>query len=117
MQHQSPAISSPSTGFLGPRASPLFNSSVDQSVDGGVINSSDILRPSMVVVPRAPQDQDQQAPPKRLSRAMEGLGQAHRLIADVRSGADLVLEALEAAVVRRGREHVGEILAPVTVVL
>ncbi|CAM6129904.1 unnamed protein product [Calypogeia fissa] len=107
MQHPSPAISSPSTGFLGPRASPLFNSSLDQNIDGGVISSSDLLGPS-VVVTRAPQDQDQQAPPKRLSRAMESLGQAHRLIADVRSGADLILEALEAAVVRRGREPVDE---------
>lgn len=111
MQHQSPAISSPSTGFLGPRASPLFNSSLDQNIDGGGIYSSDLLRPSMVGT-RATQDEDQQAPPKRLSRAMESLGQAHRLIADVRSGADLILEALETAVIRRWRENVGEIQAP-----
>jgi hypothetical protein len=108
MLHQSPAISSPSTGFLGPRASPLFNSSLDQSLDGGVINSSDLFKPSAVVA-RAPQDKDEQAPPKRLSRALESLAHAHRLVADVRSGADLILEALEAAVARRGREHVGKI--------
>lgn len=42
------------------------------------------------------QDSDQ-APPRHLANALDGLGRAVRHIADVRSGADLLLEALDAA--------------------
>lgn len=45
-----------------------------------------------------------QAPPKRLANALEGLGRAIRHIADVRSGADLLLEALDSAAQVRGHE-------------
>ncbi|KAL2632147.1 hypothetical protein R1flu_016833 [Riccia fluitans] len=108
MQQPSPALSSPSTGFLGPRVSPLFGSPVDQTSDGGVaISNSDLLR-SSTAFSRPPQDQEQQAPPKKLSEAMEGLQRAHRHIADIRSGADLLLEALEIAVNRRVRETPGK---------
>lgn len=48
--------------------------------------------------------ENDQAPPKRLANALEGLGRAIRHIADIRSGADLLLEALEAAALIRGRE-------------
>ncbi|KAH8954488.1 hypothetical protein BDL97_08G080800 [Sphagnum fallax] len=44
------------------------------------------------------------APPVRLANALEGLGRAVRHIADVRAGADLLLEALDAAASMRGRE-------------
>lgn len=49
-----------------------------------------------------------QAPPRRLANALEGLGRAVRHIADVRSGADLLLEALDAAAHIRGHETGGK---------
>jgi mediator of RNA polymerase II transcription subunit 27 len=48
-----------------------------------------------------------QAPPRRLANALEGLGRAVRHIADVRSGADLLLEALGAGAMLRGNETGG----------
>ena len=48
-----------------------------------------------------------QAPPRRLANALEGLGRAVRHIADVRSGADLLLEALDAGAMLRGQETGG----------
>ncbi|KAG6557883.1 hypothetical protein Mapa_000060 [Marchantia paleacea] len=108
MQQPSPALSSPSTGFLGPRVSPLFSSTAEQSSDGGVaVSSTDVLRPSTAATVSS-QDQGKQAPPKKLSQAMEGLQRAHRHIADIRSGADLLLEALEIAVNRRTKETPGK---------
>ncbi|KAL3690124.1 hypothetical protein R1sor_016433 [Riccia sorocarpa] len=108
MQQPSPALSSPSTGFFGPKVSPLFGSPMEQTSDGGVaVSSTDILRPS-TALSRPPLDQEQQAPPKKLAEAMEGLQRAHRQIADIRSGADLLLESLEIAVNRRVREIPGK---------
>lgn len=45
-----------------------------------------------------------QAPPQRLANALDGLGRAVRHIADVRSGADLLLEALGSGAHIKGRE-------------
>jgi mediator of RNA polymerase II transcription subunit 27 len=60
----------------------------------------DFFRPNSTA---AGQEGDQ-APPKRLANALEGLGRAIRHIADVRSGADLLLEALDSAAQVRGHE-------------
>lgn len=49
-----------------------------------------------------------QAPPRRLANALEGLGRAVRHIADVRTGADLLLEALDSAAQTRGHESGGK---------
>lgn len=49
-----------------------------------------------------------QAPPRRLANALEELGRAVRHIADVRSGGDLLLEALDAAAMIRGQETGGK---------
>lgn len=46
------------------------------------------------VPPRSQNDQTVEAPPKQVALAMDRLSQAGRLIADVRIGADRLLEAL-----------------------
>jgi len=99
-QQPSPTLSSPSTGFMGPRSSPLFSSAVDQPDPPPPPSGQDTVRPNSTA---AGQEGDQ-APPKRLANALEGLGRAIRHIADVRSGADLLLEALDSAAQVRGHE-------------
>ncbi|KAG0610697.1 hypothetical protein M758_7G084500 [Ceratodon purpureus] len=103
MQHPSPTQSSPSTGLMGgPRSSPLFSSAVDQP-DPPPAMGQDVGRPN----PMSGGQESDQAPPRRLANALEGLGRAVRHIADVRSGADLLLEALDAGAMLRGQETGG----------
>lgn len=102
MQQPSPALSSPSTGFFGPRASPLFTQSVDQP--DPPFPSSDFARP--LPIDSSSSSEHGQAPPKQLAQAMEGLGHAIRLIAEVRLCADIVLEALDRATAQRQQEPV-----------
>ncbi|XP_024396509.1 mediator of RNA polymerase II transcription subunit 27 isoform X1 [Physcomitrium patens] len=92
MQQPSPTPSTPSTGFMGPRSSPLFSNAVDQP-EPPPPTGQDVDRPNSM---SSGQDSDQ-APPRHLANALDGLGRAVRHIADVRSGADLLLEALDAA--------------------
>lgn len=47
-----------------------------------------------VVPPGTPSDQTVEAPPKQVALAMDRLANAGRLIADIRIGADRLLEAL-----------------------
>ncbi|KAI5070186.1 hypothetical protein GOP47_0014529 [Adiantum capillus-veneris] len=93
MQQPSPALSSPSTGFFGSRASPLFTQTVDQpDLSLGDVSSSALLHP---VGSSTSDDGGQQAPPKQLAQAMEALSHAIRVIAEVRVGSDNILEALQ----------------------
>lgn len=103
MQQPSPTQSSPSTGFMGPRSSPLFSSAVDQP-EPPAPAGQDVGRPNTM----SSGPESDQAPPRRLATALEGLGRAVRHIADVRTGADLLLEALDASAHVRGRETGGK---------
>ena len=67
-------------------------------------NNVGSLRPN----PMLGGQESDQAPPRRLANSLEGLGRAIRHIADVRSGADLLLEALDAAALLRGHETGGK---------
>ncbi|MCO5612462.1 hypothetical protein L7F22_066729 [Adiantum nelumboides] len=98
MQQPSPALSSPSTGFFGSRASPLFTQTVDQPDPPlGDVSSSALVHPSTStsVGTSSSENGGQQAPPKQLAQAMEALSHAVRIIADVRVGSDNILEALQ----------------------
>eukprot|EP01018_Ginkgo_biloba_P035185 Gb_23745 [translate_table: standard] len=101
MQQPSPNISSPSTGFLSPRASPLFANSVDQAdplcSSANAPNNYEYRDIGSTQFQTSDSDSlpdQKQAPPKQVAQAMERLGQAGRLIAQVRLGADRLLEAL-----------------------
>lgn len=91
-QQPSPNISSPSS-FLSPRASPLFGSSVEQQGDPAA-NSSYEYRGDVQYQQAGDSESSQAAPPKQVAQAMERLAQMGRLIAQVRLGADRLMEAL-----------------------
>ena len=122
-QQPSPALSSPSAGFFAARASPLFSQSSEQ-VDPtlNVDTSSSLLNPSSSPAAsntvkvggggggrrrrrrdgHADGDSDgdddgPKAPPKQLSQGMECLSHALKVIAEIRLGSDILLEALERA--------------------
>lgn len=97
MQQPSPALSSPSTGFFGPRASPLFTQTVDQpdppTGDGSASSASLIL--ASAAGSCASENEGPQAPPKQLAQAMDALSHALRLVAEIRLGSDILYEALQ----------------------
>lgn len=92
-QQPSPNISSPSTSFMSPRASPLFVSSVEQQGDPAA-NSSYEYRGDVQYQQPGDSESSQAAPPKQVAQAMEHLAQLGRLIAQVRLGADRFMEAI-----------------------
>lgn len=93
-QQPSPNISSPSTSFLSPRASPLFGSSVEQQGDPAANSSYEYRGDSVQYQQPGDSESSQAAPPKQVAQAMERLAQMGRLIAQVRLGADRLMEAL-----------------------
>lgn len=93
-QQPSPNISSPSTSFLSPRASPLFGSSVEQQGDPAANSSYEYRGDSVQYQQPGDSESLQAAPPKQVAQAMERLAQMGRLIAQVRLGADRLMEAL-----------------------
>lgn len=92
-QQPSPNISSPSTSFMSPRASPLFGSSVEQQGDPAAISSYEYRGDIQYQQPGDPES-SQAAPPKQVAQAMERLAHLGRLIAQVRLGADRLMEAI-----------------------
>lgn len=78
---------------MSPRASPLFGSSVEQQGDPAAISSYEYRGDIQYQQPGDPES-SQAAPPKQVAQAMERLAHLGRLIAQVRLGADRLMEAI-----------------------
>lgn len=78
---------------MSPRASPLFGNSVEQQGDPAA-NASYEYRGDIQYQQQGDSDSSQAAPPKQVAQAMERLAHLGRLIAQVRLGADRLMEAI-----------------------
>lgn len=78
---------------MSPRASPLFGSSVEQQGDPAAISSYE-YRGDIQYQQPGDSESSQAAPPKQVAQAMERLAHLGRLIAQVRLGADRLMEAI-----------------------